>query len=533
MQSRQSLSCLACREAKLKCDRAFPQCGRCAKSGKDCVFPHSRQNRVGRQKHLNEIEARLADLEGQCIELRQPAALASGAEQTQPPDDTQWDQPGPISILDDPLPPDLIRGLVNTYFDKLGHMAPMIHRVRFIASLSLAPELQPLLCLQYIIMALGASLSTAHRSLDMPLYEQALSLAKSSESMVHGTPQAMLAYAQCWILFSNFEAQRSMFPKASMSLSHSIRICQMMRLHEMDEQDEESSQSTLDDIIDAESRRRTWWMVFISDRLVGAVTGLPLLIHAQDISTLLPSSEEAFLQGLKEPTTTLHSVLRQTDRELSILGTRVTTAHLVHKVFTHTSKVSRSRSPENHQSLSVQDEESYWTSHDELDGDLSLLLIRLPKAATFPDCARDQNAISINIQIHGAIMALHRAAIWSMCFTGQQPDHNQLNEQQQIYLRRCQERTFFAAGEVVHILRMTNDPVATLKNPILNFAIYLACLVFIERYLYNKCQRSQAMACYVVELLITMGKDSSVARSLAAQASKEMSIVGMSKFNGD
>ena len=56
------LSCIQCRNRKLKCDRQWPACDRCLKQNEPCVYPGSRQRAIGRRKTVRELEERIGGL---------------------------------------------------------------------------------------------------------------------------------------------------------------------------------------------------------------------------------------------------------------------------------------------------------------------------------------------------------------------------------------------------------------------------------------------------------------------------------------
>lgn len=44
------LSCVHCRRKKMKCDRVYPQCARCNRFKRECVYPESKQSNSGRRR---------------------------------------------------------------------------------------------------------------------------------------------------------------------------------------------------------------------------------------------------------------------------------------------------------------------------------------------------------------------------------------------------------------------------------------------------------------------------------------------------
>jgi hypothetical protein len=86
---------------------------------------------------------------------------------------------------------------------------------------------------------------------------------------------------------ANFEAQLTLFSRASTSLCRSIRIAQMLNLHRIDKGCE-APLLTLPppkDWSELEERRRTWWVIFCSDGFVCGTTGWPTLINERDVSS--------------------------------------------------------------------------------------------------------------------------------------------------------------------------------------------------------------------------------------------------------
>ncbi|KAL3297051.1 binuclear zinc transcription factor [Colletotrichum asianum] len=252
-------------------------------------------------------------------------------------------------------PDDSFTDLVtNVYFDKWYFAAPMFQRARYSMSLHLPPHMRPPMCLQYIVMALGADITKTHRKLAIPFYQRARAYMQADEMRGDGQHFTSVAHAQAWSLIANFEAQQLFFAQSSMSLCRAIRISQMLGLHRVDGQSVDAIPllSPPRDWVEAEERRRTWWVIYCSDRLVCGSTGWPAMINEHDSSHNI-SDEEA--QDVK---TSLH-----------------------------------------------------WKRHREIDNDLASLLNCLPDDLKLPNSIRCQNATFVNIIIHTSIILLHRAAL--------------------------------------------------------------------------------------------------------------------------
>lgn len=78
-----------------------------------------------------------------------------------------------------------------------------------------------------------------------------------------------------------------MFARAFLSLGRSIRFAQMLNLHQLDQgRYHESLFCHLPpprDWTELEERRRTWWVIYITDRLVFSTSGTPAVIDDRHV----------------------------------------------------------------------------------------------------------------------------------------------------------------------------------------------------------------------------------------------------------
>lgn len=88
---------------------------------------------------------------------------------------------------------------------------------------------------------------------------------------------------------SHFEAEQAGFGRASISLSRSLRIAQILGLHLLDRNGPTQLQVAEDTAhpVDAEERRRTWWAIYVCDRFTCATTGWPSQIDDADVSSVV------------------------------------------------------------------------------------------------------------------------------------------------------------------------------------------------------------------------------------------------------
>ncbi len=62
MSQPEIMSCNACRDRKLKCDRNKPSCGKCLRTGRECTYPERKTAAIGsRRNYAKALEARLGE----------------------------------------------------------------------------------------------------------------------------------------------------------------------------------------------------------------------------------------------------------------------------------------------------------------------------------------------------------------------------------------------------------------------------------------------------------------------------------------
>lgn len=184
-------ACLDCKTRKVKCDRLLPACNRCVKDGETCDYPTMRQRpsqaNTAARPRVHELESRLGELEEKLRE--RDAAVAAATQQQLPHTPESLPESVGCALVGtgrfEQLPPQsLVEELTNIYFATLHCNAPMLHPLRYRASLYRPPHMQPPLCLQYTVMALAASSSATHRSAAEPFYRRARRYLEADEMKV-------------------------------------------------------------------------------------------------------------------------------------------------------------------------------------------------------------------------------------------------------------------------------------------------------------------------------------------------------------
>ncbi|KAL6416052.1 hypothetical protein AUP68_00261 [Ilyonectria robusta] len=502
------ISCFQCRGRKVKCDRLKPNCSRCVRLGDECVFPTSRQKRMIRKKNpAGTLETRLARLE----EMLEQSGGANGLL-----NDPEVPSPGNELIglgQFEQLPPShLTERLVALYFDELSQDAPMLHRARYTASLRRPCHMRPPMSLQYAVLALAATTRQEFTHLAMPFYERSRRYAEADEMKGQGEYFTTIAHTQCWCLLGSFESQHLIFSRASVSLSKSVRMAQMLWLHRLDspQQPTDPPLQPPRDYFEAEERRRTWWVVFCSDRFVSGITSWPALINDKDIETRLPASDEAFDMGTNEPTPWLRDALRGTVSYSPFAG-KVLTAHTFYRTLEHT---FRSFS---HDDVENTTDGPYWTRQRGIDADLSNMILYLPESLRLPQCAWNRNAIVVNVGIHTSVICIHRAALAKIRELGLSVD----------LFADSRLRLLPSAEQILNALKSSGDIQGAMNDHFLVFSAYLGSLIFLEDYMQTQSRQSEHNLHNLLGAMAGAGEKDPFSRSLAIQLATGMRQVGM------
>ncbi|KAF3770235.1 hypothetical protein M406DRAFT_236620, partial [Cryphonectria parasitica EP155] len=518
------LACVACRSRKLKCDRIKPACTRCSKLKAECQYPESRRKPAFKRRNVKELEERLAQVEvllKDAAGKTGPAPEGSSDRQEGSIDSSRqkftdeslnwsfadnnvpglgenvnshsnvppmgWGAPfttpdmrykprqenaGATSYellglgLFEALPPTkMIEELHQTYFVKQHPLIPIVHPGRYMTAFYSAPHLRPPMALQYAIWTMATNSHEKYSGYHDAFHRRARHYLEEDELRVYGEHFLTVAHAQAWALISTNEARCMWFTRAAMSAARCIKLLHMLGLHKLDDPDAVHRMSpTLappKDWTELEERRRTFWGAFAIDSHASISTGWPTLIDPEEVTTHLPSSEEAFNNGHEETTCGLLDVF--SGSPYSAFAGAAVICHLFNLIMKH---VHHSR-----QDDAADDYEygNYWNKHRELDNLLSSTFMFLPEGFRLPAHLRDPIAVHTNLNLHASVICLHNSAYEKA------KEHNLPD----VIKMTIKTRLVTAAQEVVHIVKMTSHSNAGYRSPLVALALYVASSVCI------------------------------------------------------
>ncbi|KAF5020027.1 hypothetical protein F66182_7963 [Fusarium sp. NRRL 66182] len=362
-------------------------------------------------------------------------------------------------------------------------------------------------------MARAALISAPHKHLAAPFYRRARYYLESDEQKGEGEHFVTLAHAQCCVLMSHYEVQNLWFSRSSMSTSKSVRLSQILGLHQLDGDSTWVQNATLlppKDWCEQEERRRVLWAVFCGDKNTSGTTGWPSLMDIKRINTLLPASEEAFQLGMEEPAISVTQMLDGSIKSQSSHFTgRVLATHLFYECLDHTYH--------DHPDPNPTDTENspFWIRRKDLDNGLATAFITLPDSLRAS--APSQEATTINLQLHTASICIHRVSAARA---------RKYNTPMDV-ISGTQDRLIPAADAIFGIVAALPDVTAMFRNPLVAFAAYMASYVFLEDCLASHSKDSEMKMNALMDLMITIGHENPVTASVAIQMAHELRRTGV------
>lgn len=178
------------------------------------------------------------------------------------------------------------RELVELYFSTIHIAYPFIPQSPFMANLAREggiPNNATDLAILYAICAIGSYYTsfpgrdTVSQTRHECYFQRAMALTAATSGH-HSIQQVTLLLVQCFYLLAVSKTD-----SCWTTLGQAVRIAQSIGLHV------ESPSPKSRSAIELERRRRTWYSIYVLDRLLSLQLGRPPAIHDQDCSVALPS----------------------------------------------------------------------------------------------------------------------------------------------------------------------------------------------------------------------------------------------------
>ncbi|KAF5983051.1 Zn(II)2Cys6 transcription factor [Fusarium bulbicola] len=468
-------SCQRCRVRKLKCNRVLPICGRCVKIGEACDYPSARKKPVinpANRPRLRDMQSRIlfaGDLEARLEAQSSPPEFQPFSTSTELVDTGRFEGLPPPHLVDE---------LTSTYFTKLQSDSFMIHGERYVASLYRPAHMQPPMCLQYAILAAGASASPTYKPMAEAFYVRARQYIQADE-MKSDSDQISLAHCQAWILISHFEAQHLWFSRASMSIARAIRLAQILGLHRLDGKN--AAGLTLPialDFTEEEERRKTFWVIFTTDRITSSTGGWPTMMDWRSVNT------------------------NATPILYRCIAVKYANSHTDSEASPRTGNVEED------------EDNNDWHQLQQLDEAVTNAFATLPLDLRCPENMESPEAVLINLQLHTALICIHQSAL-----TRSQVD--------MAALPTTKARVMDSAVQIMITVALVTDLNTRFRNPLVSFASFIAASFFLSDFLNTGDLQSEANFTALMTVMVEVGKNNMFAASLAVRLAQTLRASGV------
>jgi hypothetical protein len=303
-----------------------------------------------------------------------------------------------------------------------------------------------------------------------------------------------------------------------MSSARCAKLVMMMGLHRLDDDIDPNDRpmatmlSPPRDWIELEERRRALWGAFCIDSHASISTGYPNLLDVTEITTHLPSSEEAFTSGKQEESPSLHDVFNIGN--YSTFAGAVIVCHLFNQILRHVHR------PTPHDRPSDTEHGKFWTRHRELDNTLSNAFMFLPERFRLPKNLRNPIAVGTNLNLHASVICLHNAACDKV-------DKYKLPA----HLKKASlDRLSCAAQEIVNIMKLTAHINTGLKSPLAALSIYCATSVYVYQAKDTKESCHSANLEFLMNCMAAIGQEHFITRAFLHQAIQDIKLNGLDAF---
>lgn len=357
------------------------------------------------------------------------------------------------------LPPqEVMEDLNKSYFQRQHNYMPIIHPGSYLKSFYSPPHMKPPMCLQYALWAVASNGHEKYHLYHDVFYQRARRYAEADELKGFGEFFITVQHAQAWALIATDEARSMYFTRAAMSSAKCTKLVHMMGLHRLDAPPEEMAPTLAPprNWIELEERRRIFWGAFCTDSHGTIATGWPTMHDWTEISTHLPSSEEAFNRGEEQESCTLEDAFN--GATYGPFAGAVIICHIFSRILHH---VHRERPGDR-----AQDERfgKFWKRHRELDNLLSSAFMHLPEIYRLPRNLHNPAAVHTNLNLHASIICLHHAALERIEI------HKLPDNLRQMSVTRMK----MAASEIVHIIKLTSHQHPAYRSPLVALSLYCA-----------------------------------------------------------
>ncbi|KAL4997564.1 fungal-specific transcription factor domain-containing protein [Aspergillus recurvatus] len=206
--------------------------------------------------------------------------------------------------------------LDQLYFDRVHPVLPILHKQRYLSWARQEDLSPPRVCLRLTMWALATAASAQSSHLEQTLCTEARRGLEQLDANLHREQwttgrtqfkQLQIENVQAWLLLAHYDFLRVHKEQAMLTAERAFRLVQLLQLDRIDSPSDttvEGSGMLVDGapslraqdetFIEAEEKRRAFWLAYCFDRLVAIYMARPVRLHDELICTRLPVPEADF-----------------------------------------------------------------------------------------------------------------------------------------------------------------------------------------------------------------------------------------------
>ncbi|KAL7931889.1 fungal-specific transcription factor domain-containing protein [Trichoderma chlorosporum] len=340
-----SQACQACRRLKRKCTREAPTCALCYRLGKTCEYAETaasdstistRLGHIERLLHVDEVSP------SRTFPGTSPAAFFPRTAEAFPLPfflDSEFLTPQGSNSLSGSHHPQLYQtlseqpdsdrvALCEEYLKTVHKWLPMVSRKRLLNELNSDPaEVDG--CLAIFLLCVKAfSTQDGECARTSSHYLLARSLCSEAESAGF----VSLRLVQALVLLTVYELSHAIYPCAYSTLGRASRLGILLGIYDR-------KNNRLFKLPETwtlrEEQRRTWWAIFLLDRIMNIETNLPFFVPEPVQDELLPINDEDWDEGKIVPSEPLFTTSFSSLTSVGSFAKMCQAAHMLSKVMSH------------------------------------------------------------------------------------------------------------------------------------------------------------------------------------------------------
>ncbi|PTB37144.1 uncharacterized protein TrAFT101_010879 [Trichoderma asperellum] len=335
-----SQACRACRRLKRKCTREVPKCSLCHRLGKACEYAEpiaaEAASRIEQTLHVGTTSPSGILLNNNlAASFPRPAqefplAFFLDSEDLAPQgvNSFSWSRHLDINELVTEHLDDDRAALCEEYLSTVHEWVPMISRKRLFNELNSGSG-DADGCLPILLLCMKAFTTRDVKcARDSPSYLLARSLCSEAESMGF----LSLRLVQSLVLLAAYELSHAIYPCAYSTLGRASRLGLLLGLHDRKNNKlfKGAETWTL-----REEQRRTWWVIYLLDRLMNIETNLPITVPEPAQDELLPINDDDWDEGKIVPSEPLFTTSFSSSTSVGSFAKMCQASHMLSKVMRH------------------------------------------------------------------------------------------------------------------------------------------------------------------------------------------------------